>query len=234
MLSPSTVPSTRVAVAETRLPHSLRLVPNPEITRGQFGEVGKRLFDVAVAVALLLALSPLFLALFFLIKASGRGPVVFRQRRIGQGCREFKMYKFRSMRHGTDLMQNTMIADAQHGCFFKLKSDPRVTPFGKWLRRSSLDELPQLWNILKGDMSLVGPRPLLVSELQRTPTMASHIRFCAKPGLTGLWQVSGRSNCTDEARLRLDSEYTRHRGFALDLKILVKTLPAVLSGDGAY
>lgn len=216
------------------MPHRLMLVPSPEATRGQFEAVGKRLFDIAVAAALLLALSPLFLLLFYLIKTSSRGPVVFRQRRIGHGCREFKMYKFRSMYHGADLMQNTMILDEELGCFFKLQSDPRITPLGKWLRRSSLDELPQLWNILKGDMSLVGPRPLLVGELQETPTMASHIRFRAKPGLTGLWQVSGRSNCTDEERLRLDSEYTRHRSFALDLKILVKTLPAVLSGDGAY
>ena len=234
MLSTSTVPTRRAAVAEITLPQPLKLVSEPAAIRGRFGAIGKRLFDLGVATLLLLVLSPLFLVLSILVKASSRGPVVFRQRRIGRDCREFDMYKFRSMRDGAHLAQNTLIFDEQHGCFFKLKSDPRITPLGSWLRRYSLDELPQLWNVLKGDMSLVGPRPVLVGEFQKTPTLAEHARFRAKPGVTGLWQVSGRSNCSDEQRLRLDSEYTRRQSFAFDLMILVRTLPAVLSGDGAY
>jgi lipopolysaccharide/colanic/teichoic acid biosynthesis glycosyltransferase len=210
------------------------LVPDPAVSQGRFGAVGKRLFDITVAATLLLLLSPIFLLVFCLIKASSRGPVHFRQRRIGHGCREFDMLKFRSMRHGAHLIEDTLILDEQHQHFFKLRTDPRITPLGKWLRRFSLDELPQLWNVLTGDMSLVGPRPVLVSEFQKTPSMANHPRFQAKPGLTGLWQISGRSNCTDDERLRLDFEYTRRRSFAFDLLILIKTVPAVVSGDGAY
>jgi len=210
------------------------LVPDPETSQARFGALGKRLFDLTVAATLLMVLSPVFLLIFCLIKASGRGSVFFRQRRVGHACREFKMYKFRSMYHGAHLTEDSLVLDEHHGCFFKLKADPRITPLGKWLRRFSLDELPQLWNVFKGNMSLVGPRPVLVSEFQKTPTMANHIRFQTLPGLTGLWQVSGRSNCTDEERLRLDSEYAKRCSPALDLKILLKTLPAVVSGDGAY
>lgn len=216
------------------LPQRLELVSDPKVDRGRLGALGKRLFDISAAALLLLALAPLMLLLSCLVKASSRGPVVFRQRRVGLGCREFDMYKFRSMEDGAHLAQDFLILDEQHGCFFKLKADPRVTALGKWLRRFSLDELPQLWNVLKGDMSLVGPRPVLISEFRQSPELAQHSRFQTKPGVTGLWQVSGRSNCTDAQRLRLDSEYTRRQSFIFDLLILVKTLPAVLSGDGAY
>jgi len=234
MLSSSTVQAPRAAVAEMRLPQRLMLVPDPEVSQGRFDAVGKRLFDVSMATTLLLLLSPLFVVIYCLVKATSHGPVVFRQRRVGQGCREFNMYKFRSMHQGAHLVQGALCSTEIHGCFFKLKADPRVTPLGKWLRRYSLDELPQLWNVLKGDMSLVGPRPVLVNEFQETPAMANHCRFQPRPGLTGLWQVSGRSNCTDDERLQLDSEYTQRCSCALDLMILAKTLPAVVSGDGAY
>ena len=235
MLSPSAAREPKPAVAATAYAErQLILVPSPKIAEASVGQAAKRLFDVVAAATLIVALSPLFLVLACLIKVTSRGPVVFRQRRVGQGSREFRMYKFRSMCQDAHLREDRLIHDERYGCFFKLKGDTRVTPVGKWLRRLSLDELPQLWNVVNGDMSLVGPRPLLVGEFEKTPALASHCRFRAKPGLTGLWQVSGRSNCSDEERLRLDAEYTQGWSFFLDMKILAKTFPVVVSGDGAY
>ena len=169
-----------------------------------------------------------------LIKLSGPGSVFFVQRRVGYGCNTFRMYKFRSMIPEAET-QAAELSEAMEGVtFFKIKKDTRVTALGVWLRRFSLDELPQLWNVLLGDMSLVGPRPLLLVDLERFPRHSQGRRFSVKPGLTGLWQISGRSRLSDVERMRLDLEYVDRRSLRLDLKILFGTLSAVVSGDGAY
>jgi exopolysaccharide biosynthesis polyprenyl glycosylphosphotransferase len=195
----------------------------------------KRLFDIVVSSALLLLFSPLLLIIAALVKMSGPGPVLFRQSRVGLCKRQFKMYKFR-----------TMVADAEQqiqrlehmnevpGPVFKLKRDPRVTPIGKLLRKSSLDELPQLINILKGEMSLVGPRPLPLRDYEGFNEDWQRRRFSVRPGLTCLWQVAGRSSIAFETWMQLDLQYIDRWSFWLDLQILMRTIPAVLRGFGAF
>jgi len=194
----------------------------------------KRVFDLWVALGLGLLLLPLGLLLAFGIKVTSRGPVFFRQQRTGYQGKPFTMWKFRTMVTGAEAVQAEVVNE-QQGPAFKNKTDPRVTPFGRWLRRTSLDELPQLINVLKGEMSLVGPRPLPVAETARLPAFRDHRRYRVLPGLTGLWQVSGRSSIQDfDEWVRLDLEYIDRWSFWLDLRILAKTLPAVWQGDGAH
>lgn len=196
----------------------------------------KTLFDQFVALLLLLALSPLFLALAFLVRADG-GPVLFGHRRVGENGRHFRCLKFRSMVLDADSVLQQVLAtnpdarlewEATH----KLHNDPRVTPIGRILRKTSIDELPQLLNVLRGEMSLVGPRPIIDAEIPRYGRDISFY-FEAKPGITGLWQVSGRSNTTYEHRVRLDVWYVRNWSLWHDIAILLKTLPAVLKKEGA-
>lgn len=192
----------------------------------------KRLLDVLLAAGLLVACSPLLLAAVAAVRLTSRGPAFFVQERIGFGCQRFSMYKLRTMVHGAERDEERLAAEGGAEIFFKLPDDPRVTRLGRWLRRYSVDELPQLVNVLRGDMALVGPRPPLVSDFRRFPSY--HRRcFSMKPGLTGLWQVSGRSLLSDRERIRLDREYVDHWSLRRDLVILAKTLPAVLSGRGA-
>jgi lipopolysaccharide/colanic/teichoic acid biosynthesis glycosyltransferase len=190
----------------------------------------KRAIDVLGSLLLLVLLGPLMLLIAALIRLTSAGPAIFVQRRIGFRCNEFGMYKFRSMVANADELRAELSGE-EH--FFKIEDDPRVTRLGAFLRRSSLDELPQLFNVLKGSMSLVGPRPLLLSDLDRLPIRAQMRRFSVRPGLTGLWQVSGRSATTDQERLRLDREYINEWSLRLDLVILLKTIGAVISGRGA-
>jgi lipopolysaccharide/colanic/teichoic acid biosynthesis glycosyltransferase len=192
----------------------------------------KRLFDVAGALAQVVVLAPLFLLIALLIKATSRGPVMFRQRRIGYRCNEFDMYKFRTMYVGSEAQEASLAAESGKA-FLKLQNDPRVTPLGRLLRRTSLDELPQLFNVLEGTMSLVGPRPLLMTDMSKFPRRGQLRRFSVPPGITGLWQVSGRSACTDEERMRLDREYVDRWSLLFDLKILLRTLLVVFSRNGA-
>ncbi|HVR43504.1 MAG TPA: sugar transferase, partial [Thermoanaerobaculia bacterium] len=192
----------------------------------------KRLVDVIGALALIVALAPLILVLIVLIRLTSPGPAVFVQPRIGFRCNEFRMYKFRTMVADAARLQDEL-ASASGSEFFKVRSDPRVTRLGRVLRKYSLDELPQLFNVLEGSMSLVGPRPLLPTDLQKFPLRGQMRRFSVRPGITGLWQVSGRSGTSDEERMRLDRDYVSHWTLWLDLKIVVKTLAAVLSGRGA-
>lgn len=194
----------------------------------------KRVFDIIVSSALLLLFSPLFLVIAILIKLSGPGPVFFTQDRVGLCKRRFKMYKFR-----------TMVVDAEQrigelerlnevsGPVFKIKDDPRVTPLGKLLRKSSLDELPQLINVLKGDMSLVGPRPLPVRDYEGFDQDWQRRRFSVRPGMTCLWQIAGRSSIPFESWMQLDLQYIDRWSLWLDLQILARTIPAVLKGFGA-
>ncbi|GAB3248873.1 sugar transferase [Nocardioides dilutus] len=196
--------------------------------------LGKRLFDLVVAALLVVVFAPLLLASAVAVKAADRGPVLFRQPRIGRNGHEFSCLKFRSM--VVDAEERLADLHAEHGYesgLFKIQDDPRVTRPGRWLRRYSLDELPQLFNVLHGDMSLVGPRPPLPLEVEQYGEDASR-RLHVRPGMTGLWQVSGRSDLTWEEALRLDLYYVDNWSMLQDLSILAKTWRAVVSRRGAY
>jgi lipopolysaccharide/colanic/teichoic acid biosynthesis glycosyltransferase len=201
-------------------------------TRRPVAAFFKRGGDIVGSLALLILLAPLFLLIIALIKLTSPGPVAFVQRRIGFRCNDFGMYKFRTMVANAERLQREL-AEQTGKDFFKLANDPRITPVGRFLRRYSLDELPQLFNVLEGTMSLVGPRPLLVSDLEKFPLRGQMRRFSVRPGMTGLWQVSGRSDTTDEERMALDRQYVNEWGLWLDLKILARTVRVVLSGRGA-
>lgn len=196
--------------------------------------VAKRLIDVAGSALMLLLLSPLFIVVAIAIKISSPGPVIFRQKRIGLGGRAFTFYKFRSMRTDAEVSREKILhLNEQDGPIFKIRNDPRVTCVGRWLRRYSIDELPQLYNVLKGQMSFVGPRPPLPCEVEKYEDWQLR-RLSVVPGITCLWQVSGRSKLSFEEWVALDLEYIDSRTLLLDFCILLKTIPAVLSGDGAY
>lgn len=192
----------------------------------------KRVGDVVGALLLLIILWPVFLVIAALIKLTSAGPVFFRQERLGLNRRPFMIWKFRTMVPQAD-KQEAELLQAHRGLFFKIPDDPRVTPLGRVLRKYSLDELPQLFNVLKGEMSLVGPRPIRDIELRRFQTWQQLRRFSMKPGLTCLWQINGRSNTSDEDRMRYDLEYVENWSLWLDIKIVLKTIPVVLRGDGA-
>jgi lipopolysaccharide/colanic/teichoic acid biosynthesis glycosyltransferase len=186
------------------------------------------------ALAGLFVLSPLLLATALAIKLTSRGPVFFVQERCGYGKRPFRMYKFRSMYVDADRLQASLEErNEASGPVFKIRDDPRITPLGRLLRTSSIDELPQLWNVLRGEMSLVGPRPLPMRDVQRINRPSDMRRFSMRPGLTCLWQVQGRSNLSFDRWVELDLEYIDTWSLGLDARILVKTVPAVLSAEGA-
>jgi undecaprenyl-phosphate galactose phosphotransferase len=199
----------------------------------------KRTFDLGVATAIILVLSPLLAAAAFAIRLDSAGPILFRQRRLGRGWRTFRCMKFRSMYRDNaarlrEYLASNPDARAEWEHFAKLKSfDPRVTRAGRILRRFSVDELPQLLNVLKGEMSLVGPRPNLPRETQRMGDFAETI-LKAPPGISGLWQVSGRNELPFEQRLRLDEYYVRNWSLWMDVIVLVKTIGAVMRRQGAY
>jgi lipopolysaccharide/colanic/teichoic acid biosynthesis glycosyltransferase len=196
----------------------------------------KRAMDVSLTVLFLLLSLPLFTLIAIAIKLDSRGPVFFRQRRVGLGGKEFTMWTFRSMEHLSegrrdDVEHLNHYADTR---LFKLIDDPRITTVGRWLRRFSLDELPQLFNVMTGEMSLVGPRPPLPTEV-RTYAPEHLVRLSVVPGITGPWQTGGRNLITDfEQVVRLERQYIEQWSLALDLKILMKTIVVVLSGKGAY
>jgi lipopolysaccharide/colanic/teichoic acid biosynthesis glycosyltransferase len=205
-------------------------------------DVGCRALDIVVAAIVLVLLSPVLLIVAFIIRLESPGPPVFRQRRLGRGVKPFTVNKFRTMRQGSSheahrkFVQSLIAGDAPPAVEgqprFKMASDPRITRVGRFLRRTSLDELPQLWNVLWGDMSLVGPRPPISYEVERYPA-DWFARFQVKPGLTGLWQVSGRCELTLDQMIQLDLEYVRRRSLLLNVWILLRTVPAVLSLRGA-
>ena len=194
----------------------------------------KRFLDLSVAAALLIALAPLFTVVGLAIKLSG-GSVLYWHTRVGLWGREFPFPKFRSMVPNAEALKQKILAQNQHGTSvtFKMKNDPRVTWIGQILRRWSIDELPQLWCVLRGDMSLVGPRPPLPSEVERY-TLRDRRRLDVKPGLTCIWQVSGRGDIAFAEQAELDVRYIESQSFVLDLVLLAKTVPAVLLGKGAY
>lgn len=196
----------------------------------------KRAVDIVGAGIGLLLLSPLLLTIAILVKSHDGGPVLFRQERVGLAGSTFQMLKFRSMRIDAEAVLARLQReqeDAGNAVLFKMKKDPRVTPVGRVLRRYSLDELPQLWNVFVGSMSLVGPRPPLEREVAQYEDHV-HRRFHVKPGITGLWQVSGRSNLSWEDSVRLDLYYVENWSLTGDVIILARTLRAVVAGEGAY
>ena len=196
--------------------------------------VVKGAVDRSVAAVLLVLFAPVLIGAAIAVRLSSPGPVLYRQERIGLGGRSFTMFKFRSMVVDATAQRDALLADnVSDGLLFKIRNDPRVTPAGRWLRRYSLDELPQLLNVLNGSMSLVGPRPPLPDEVARYDSSVSR-RLLVKPGLTGLWQISGRSDLPWEEAVRLDLRYVENWSLALDALILWKTGRAVLRGSGAY
>jgi exopolysaccharide biosynthesis polyprenyl glycosylphosphotransferase len=195
----------------------------------------KRVIDIVGSVVLLLALAPLFAIVALLIKFGSPGPILFAQERVGYNKRRFKVFKFRTMVVTAEKQQHMLEhLNEVEGPVFKIRKDPRITRVGAFLRRFSIDELPQLVNVLKGDMSLVGPRPLPVRDVERIDVTWQKRRFSIKPGITCLWQVNGRSNIGFNEWVRMDLDYIDKWSLGLDLVILLKTLPAVLRGPGAY
>jgi exopolysaccharide production protein ExoY len=199
--------------------------------------VYKRAFDILVSGSLLVFGAPLLILIALGIKLQDGGPVLYSHKRIGRNNREFGCLKFRSMVTDANVrlaeyLQNNPEAREEWARTQKLSNDPRITTLGKFLRKSSLDEIPQLWNILRGDMSLVGPRPIVHDEV---PRYGDHIRYylSARPGLTGLWQVSGRSDTSYDYRVNLDVNYVENWHLGKDIMIMVKTIPAVLEARGA-
>lgn len=195
----------------------------------------KRIFDIVASFAALLILSPLFLVIAILIKLEDpRGPVFYSQFRVGRNGKKFRMYKFRSMCVDADKKLKDLLAKNEvEGAMFKMKDDPRITRVGKWIRKTSVDELPQLWNVLHGDMALVGPRPPLPRE---TATYSEYDkqRLYVQPGCTGLWQVSGRNDVGFHEMVALDIQYIKTRNLWVDIKIMFKTVEIMIHPNGAY
>ena len=194
----------------------------------------KRLLDVIGSAVGLLLLSPLFLLAAIAIRATSEGPVFFAQERYGYRRRKFRMYKFRSMvANAPELMAQLESQNEAVGPIFKIRLDPRITRVGQFLRTTSIDELPQLWNVLIGDMSLVGPRPMTVRDVSLFSEATLMRRFSVKPGITGLWQVSGRSDASFDQWIKFDFNYIDDWSLGLDLRILARTVGVVLKRSGA-
>lgn len=219
----------------TRAPESPPDFQSPGREPGPLGyRVAKRCVDVVLALLGLTLLLPLLPAIIVLIKLDSPGSILFRQKRVGYGGRLFTCYKFRSMVPDAESRKAELAAlNEATGAAFKIRDDPRITAIGHFLRRSSLDEVPQLLNVLFGQMSMVGPRPQIPTEVALYEPWQRR-RLAVKPGITCLWQISGRSHVGFDEWMRLDIEYVRRRSLALDVKILLGTLPAVIARKGAY
>ncbi len=238
---PPRLPTNRFTVAGDRYqPYCSPQTGVPVWWQGSYRRYGKRLFDIVFALTALVLFLPLYVAIALLIYVSSPGPVLYVQTRVGQGGRRFRCMKFRTMVVGADkmlaeLLENCPQCRAEFDQTYKLKQDPRITAIGKWLRLTSLDEFPQFWNVLVGDMSVVGPRPLVPEELPKYGD-AIHEVLSVRPGITGLWQVSGRNDIPYPRRVQMDARYARHFTFAWDVRIALKTVGVVLfpRNNGAY
>jgi exopolysaccharide biosynthesis polyprenyl glycosylphosphotransferase len=194
----------------------------------------RRVLDLVLSCSLLVILFPIFVVLSVLVKLDSHGPVLFKQYRVGEGGKLFWFYKFRSMVIDAEARRAALEAMTEaSGPLFKMKNDPRITRCGRWMRKYSIDELPQLINVIKGDMSLVGPRPALPAEVEQYDDFQRG-RLAVKPGITGLWQVSGRSDLSFEQSVALDIDYIDRQSLWLDFQILLRTFGAVAKGRGAY
>jgi lipopolysaccharide/colanic/teichoic acid biosynthesis glycosyltransferase len=211
------------------------LPPHARTRRWRIQRHVKRAFDIVVAATALVVLAPLLTLIALLIKATSRGPVLYEWRVLGERGRPFVGYKFRTMVEDADRRKEAIVArNEMNGPVFKMKDDPRITRVGRVLRKYSLDELPQLWSVVAGDMSLVGPRPVYPSELAGFEPW-QRAKLAVTPGITCLWQIGGRSEIRDfDQWVRLDLEYIERWSLALDLRILARTVPAVVSARGAY
>ena len=199
----------------------------------------KRAFDILFSLAVLILGLPIFFLIAIAIRLTSRGKIIYSHERIGRGGIPFKCYKFRTMRKDADkrlksLLENNPILKHEWEALRKLKNDPRITYIGSFLRKTSLDEIPQFWNVLKGDLSIVGPRPVVKAELIKYYKSKASKILSIRPGLTGLWQVSGRSDTSYQTRISLDEQYIDNQSIAFDLKLIIKTLPAILNSKGAY
>ncbi|MGH2785940.1 MAG: sugar transferase [Actinomycetota bacterium] len=209
------------------------LIPLGRIARGWTPLPGKRIFDFLGAAMLLLLISPLMAVTALAIKISDRGPVIYRQRRVGRGGRSFSMLKFRSMVQGAErLVIDLRDQNVNNGLLFKVRDDPRVTPVGKIIRRLSIDELPQLWNVVRGEMSLVGPRPLPVEPDDFNEV--DNKRHSVPPGITGYWQIAGGHDLTYEEMVKLDLSYVQNWSLWLDVRLLFRTIPALVNRRGTW
>ncbi|MFO7914272.1 MAG: sugar transferase [Candidatus Krumholzibacteriales bacterium] len=213
---------------------SIALLSDYNIRQSRFYLITKRALDLIVASLIVLMVLPLVPVIVLLIKMDSKGPVLFRQKRVGKNGKVFELFKFRSMVDGAEkALDSLRPLSNREGPIFKIEEDPRITRVGRFLRRSSLDELPQIINVLKGDMTIVGPRPNLPSEVaQYLPWQRT--RLLVRPGITCFWQVTGRSHIGFQEWMRLDLEYIRKRSIKTDLKIIFKTFPAVIARKGAY
>ena len=223
------MPSTRQRAQATLARQVLRI-------KRQLADRAKRALDIFVASTVLLMATPAMIVVAMLIKATDRGPVLFWQTRVGKWGQTFRFPKFRSMVMNAEALQKELMAANQHGgdgITFKIRRDPRITWIGRIIRKTSIDELPQLWCVLKGDMSLVGPRPAIEKEVARY-SLDDRRRLDAIPGLTCTWQVSGRSEIPFPVQVRLDVDYIERQSLAEDFRLLLKTIPAVITGRGAY
>ena len=203
------------------------------VVRGSY--LLKRLVDGVGSAVLLILLLPVFALVALAIRLESPGPILFRQTRVGRWGKLFTMWKFRSMYTDAEARKAALMADNEMagGVIFKMKNDPRVTRVGRFIRKTSIDELPQLWNVLRGDMSLVGPRPPVPSEVDQY-SLSDRRRLEVIPGITCIWQISGRSEIPFDQQVELDVQYIESQSFWTDLKILLKTIPALLLGTGAY
>jgi Undecaprenyl-phosphate galactose phosphotransferase WbaP len=233
----SSMRSTVKRVQKTKTP---KIKPKGLSLQGINGEFAKRLFDIVFSLLVLILFSPVYLILALLIALSSEGPIFYVQERIGQNYKPFNCIKFRTMVSNADeilvqIMETSPQLRQEFESSFKLKQDPRITKIGRFLRITSLDEFPQFWNVLKGDMSVVGPRPLVEEEL---PKYGHHIEqvLTIKPGITGLWQVSGRNDIPYPRRVQIDLHYVKSRTLWLDLWIILKTIDVVImpKNNGAY
>lgn len=205
-----------------------------ELQDSRLYEASKRLFDLTLGIMVMILLIPIFPIIAIMIKLDSAGPVFYKQQRVGKGGKLFSFYKFRSMVKGADAERELVKElNEQDGPIFKIKADPRITAVGGFLRRSSLDEIPQIINVVIGNMSMVGPRPALPSEVAGYQPWHRR-RLEVKPGITCLWQISGRSHIGFNEWMRLDLEYLKNRSFRTDLLIFLKTFPAVIARKGAY
>lgn len=199
----------------------------------------KRMFDIAFSLLVLVAASPIFFLIACAVRMTSKGKAIYSQERIGRGGKPFRCYKFRTMYPNADerlyeLLQREPLLKEEWEIYHKLKNDPRITPFGYFLRRTSLDEVPQFWNVFKGDLSIVGPRPVVREELKKHLANKAEKILSIRPGLTGPWQVSGRSDISYNQRIMLDENYVEKQSLWWDLKLVLLTIPAMITSKGAY
>ncbi|HAS83715.1 MAG TPA: glycosyl transferase [Verrucomicrobia bacterium] len=227
------LPVSQAGVRRLRRRQAIKLAVWEGMLHSLFGM--KRLLDILGAFAGLLLLAPLFLAVGLAIVVEDGWPVFFAQTRVGQYGRLFKFYKFRSMVRNAEKLKDQLVKqnESGDGVIFKMKHDPRITRTGRFIRRFSIDEMPQFWNVLIGDLALVGPRPPVPREVALY-TLEERKRLHAKPGLTCLWQIQGRSEIPFKEQVRLDLQYIHSQSLRKDIMIMLKTVPAVLLGRGAY